>query len=86
MDTYPKSDTLNINFDESLENYRKLRIGGEIKRILDNAKRICYKMPRQKNVTCHVGTKRIPRELPLPGDSLGLMSLSFVIKMLSRKK
>lgn len=25
MDTYPKSDTLNINFDESLENYRKLK-------------------------------------------------------------
>lgn len=25
MDTYPRSDTFNINFDESLESYRKLK-------------------------------------------------------------
>lgn len=25
MDTYPRSDTFNVNFDETLENYRKLK-------------------------------------------------------------
>ena len=25
MDTYPRSDALNVNFDETLENYRKLK-------------------------------------------------------------